>query len=99
MKKALLSFAALATLAVAAPSMAQPYYGGGYNNGYNGGYDRSYDRSYDRGGYDRDRRDGDYGNFQVRIDRVARQIDMGARSGRLDAREYRALRQDLRQIQ
>ena len=49
MKKLLLSVAAVATLAAAAPAMAQPFNPGGYGGGYDGAYGRGNDVDYGRG--------------------------------------------------
>jgi hypothetical protein len=86
MKKLLLSLAAIATVAAAAPAMAQPYDGGGYGGGRGG---------YDRGG---PRNDGDYGNFQRRIERAEYRLQRGIQNGGITRREARVLRGELAQI-
>ena len=92
MKKILLSVAALASLAAAAPAMAQPY--GDYDRDYNRGYDNGRYYGYERGDNDR----GAY-NFNARERELAQRIERGRRNGTLSWAEARQLRYQLSQIQ
>lgn len=95
MKTILLTMAAAATLMAAAPAMAQPYGGNGYNNG--GGYNQ--------GGYDRgDRGDhgdrGDRGGYDRNDSRqLAQRIERAAQRHQISYREAANLRAELRNAQ
>lgn len=85
MNKMLMAVAAVATLgtaAVALPAAAQPYGGGGYGGG---GY---YGGGHHGGGYGG-------GSINARQDEIQRRIARGERSGLLNHREARRLREQL----
>src|SRR5260221_11550212 len=85
MKKVLLSIAAVATLAAAAPAMAQPY-GSDYGRGPD--HERGYNDYYGRGAND----------VSQRIRQISFRIERGQRDGSLNLREARMLRTQLTQV-
>lgn len=99
MKKFLIAAAAVATLAGAAGAASAQPYGAphGPDRGYSDGYRGDGYRGDDRRGYD-DRGGYGAGAINARQNMIAQRIAQGERSGRLDRREARSLRNDLFQI-
>ena len=85
MKKVLLSLAAMATFAAAAPAMAQPY-GSDYSRGPD--YERGHNGYYGR----------DADDVSQRIRQISFRIERGQRDGSLNWREARMLRSQVQYL-
>lgn len=97
MKKTLLSMAALSTLAIAAPTVAQ-----NSNSGYQNRYDNVQDRNDNYQNRNNDYRNQDYGytngHISARIARLQVRIQAGVQSGTINRQEAFRLREQVRQL-